>query len=161
MQSAAGSTTYYRRVASAGSATERPLSANASGNAATATASATELTWAEYPGMPPPAPASARALTSMKEIREEIIRPLMEQHPYLDDWHRVYVVEQEEHEIPLGRGNWSRLLAASYPEGKVLVKSVATFFPKELDPNYNGRPRLDIVLTFDDGTWVRYHPSAA
>ena len=58
---------------------------------------------AEYPGMPPPAPASPRVLTSMKEIREEIIVPLMEQHPYLDGWHRVYVVEQAEHEIPLGR----------------------------------------------------------
>ena len=138
MQSAAGSTTYSRRVASAGSATERPLSANA----ATATASATEL-------------------TSMREIREDFIAPLMEKHPYLDGWQKVYVVAQAEHEIPLGRVNWFRLLVASYPEGKELVKSVATFFPKELDPNYNDKPRLDIVLTFDDGTWTRYYPGAA
>ena len=57
--------------------------------------------------------------------------------------------------------NWPRLLAASYPQGKVLLRSVATFFPMELDPNYDGKPRLDIVLTFADGTWARYHPRAA
>ena len=60
--------------------------------------------------MPPPAPASARALTSMKGIREELIRPLMEQHPYLDGSHGIYVVEQAKHEILLGRVNWPRLL---------------------------------------------------
>ena len=153
-QSAAGDTstrTYYPPVASAiasqptatGGATERPLSANtsqppvsasASGNAATATGTATELPPSASTSQHP-APASARALTSMKEIREEIIRPLMEQHPYLDGWHGIYVVEQAEHEILLSRVNWPRILAASYPQGKVLLRSVATFFPMELDPN--------------------------
>ena len=37
------------------------------------------------------------------------------------------------------------------------------FYSDELDPtspHWPDRPRLDVVITFTDGTWVRWHTSA-
>ena len=37
---------------------------------------------------------------------------------------------------------------------------VPTFFHDEPDPNQKDKPRLDIVVSFDNGVSARYHPSA-
>ena len=56
-----------------------------------------------------------------------------------------------KHEYPASQGS------AAQP---ALQSVSARFFTDEPDPNRGNRPRLDIVLTFDDGRWVRYHPKA-
>ena len=40
-----------------------------------------------------------------------------------------------------------------------VVSAVATFYPDEPDPNQGDKPRLDILFTMQDGSWVRYHPA--
>jgi len=61
---------------------------------------------------------------------------------------------------------WRQLLKADYPatQGSAAqpgLESVsARFFEDEPDANRDDRPRLDIVLTYTDGRWVRYHPKA-
>ena len=35
------------------------------------------------------------------------------------------------------------------------------FFPEEPDSNQGDKPRLDIMITMSDRSWVRYHPGAA
>jgi len=61
---------------------------------------------------------------------------------------------------------WKQLLKADYPatQGSAAqpgLESVsARFFEDEPDANRDDRPRLDIVLTYTDGRWVRYHPKA-
>ena len=41
-----------------------------------------------------------------------------------------------------------------------MISIVPTYFIDEADPNHFDRPRLDIVVFFDDATSVRYHPKA-
>ena len=42
-----------------------------------------------------------------------------------------------------------------------LVGIVPTYFRDEADPNRFDRPRLDFVVTYDDGERLRYHPGAS
>ena len=72
----------------------------------------------------------------------------------------MWTVRQAEHELPISDSNWAQILEDNSPPGRVLEKSVATFFPAEADPNQDDAPRLDIVLTFSDGITVRHHPKA-
>ena len=61
---------------------------------------------------------------------------------------------------------WKQVLKANYPviQGSAaqpaLESVTARFFEDEPDANRGDRPRLDIVLTFADGRWVRYHPKS-
>ena len=61
---------------------------------------------------------------------------------------------------------WKRILKHDYPvrpgsAAQPALESVsARFFEDEPDPNRRDKPRLDIVLTFADGRWVRYRPKA-
>ena len=41
-----------------------------------------------------------------------------------------------------------------------IASAVPTFYPDEPDPNQGDKPRLDVLFTMHDGSWVRYHPSA-
>ena len=64
-------------------------------------------------------------------------------------------------ELPVGDHDWSKILGPGLSPGQRVVKSVATFFEDEPDHNKNNAPRLDIVLTLNDGVTIRYHPNAA
>jgi hypothetical protein len=61
---------------------------------------------------------------------------------------------------------WKQLLKADHPTthgsaAQPALESVsARFFENEPDANRGDRPRLDIVFTFSDGRWARYHPKA-
>ena len=61
---------------------------------------------------------------------------------------------------------WKQILIYDYPGARgsaaqpALESVSARFFEDEPDPNRGDKPRLDIVLTFADGRWVRYHPRA-
>ena len=70
-------------------------------------------------------------------------------------------VDNTEHELDISILNWTQTLGEDFPEGEKVVKCMATFFTEEADSNKAGKPRLDIVLTFSNGIWARYHPSAA
>ena len=43
---------------------------------------------------------------------------------------------------------------------KDIISIMPTYFMDEADANHFDRPRLDFVVSFDDGTSVRYHPKA-
>ena len=72
----------------------------------------------------------------------------------------VQTARQLEHELSLTDYPWQQILGDAFPANRELVRSVASFFPDEADSNRGGAPRLDIVLTFNDGMTVRYHPQA-
>jgi len=58
--------------------------------------------------------------------------------------------------------NWPHMLhdeALAHHEHNI-ISIMPTFFMDEADPNHYDRPRLDFVVSFDDGSSVRYHPSA-
>ena len=45
--------------------------------------------------------------------------------------------------------------------GRDDIKSIVpTFYPMEADANQQGKPRLDVLVTFENGLSVRYHPQA-
>ena len=73
---------------------------------------------------------------------------------------RWFVIHPQQ-ELPLGDHDWQQILGQGLSPGKHVVKSFATFFADEPDCNRNNAPRLDIVLTLNDGVTVRYHPKAA
>ena len=65
--------------------------------------------------------------------------------------------------MPLQRNEeyWKEVLKELYPAECALESVTARFFEEELDANRRNKPRLDIVLSFADGRWVRYHPKAS
>jgi len=55
--------------------------------------------------------------------------------------------------------DWRNMLTRS--SGWTPTSFVPAFFHDEPDPNQWDKPRLDIVVSFDNGHSVRYHPGAA
>ena len=76
---------------------------------------------------------------------------------YAGDWTLVRYAQ----ELPLDDHDWEQILGEGLSRGQHVVKSVATFFADEPDHNRKNAPRLDIVLTLNDGVTIRYHPKAA
>ena len=103
-------------------------------------------------------PASIGGVTQPASVRE-IIQNVYKRScvPNNTSW----TVLQREHVLPISVLNWRQMLGAKHPPEHEVVQSVATFFPDEPDWNREGRPRLDIVLTFSNGHSARYHPRAA
>ena len=62
----------------------------------------------------------------------------------------------------LGEMDWPNMLKDE--ELKIgrhhMTKIMPVFFMDEADHNHFDRPRLDFVISFDDGRAVRYHPGA-
>ena len=75
-----------------------------------------------------------------------------------EDTNRWTVPASEE--VDTSICNWVTALAPNYPPAQQVTKCVATFFEDEADSNQNGKPRLDIVVTFSDELQVRFHPQA-
>ena len=63
-------------------------------------------------------------------------------------------------EQPLTICDWKNALGNKYPRGADVTRCLPTFFLQEADPNNDGAPRLDLVLSFSNGDSVRYHPGA-
>ena len=91
----------------------------------------------------------------MKELWDNLYR----QNCQIDGG-RCIVIHPEQ-ELPVGDHDWQQILGQGLSPDKHVVKSFATFFADEPDSNRNNAPRLDIVLTLNDGVTVRYHPKAA
>ena len=45
-------------------------------------------------------------------------------------------------------------------QADLIISATPHFYDEEPDANRDDKPRLDILLSMSDGTWVRYHPSA-
>ena len=60
-----------------------------------------------------------------------------------------------ETESALWKFHWDQMV------GRDDIKSIVpTFYPMEADANQQGKPRLDLLVTFENGASVRYHPKA-
>ena len=57
---------------------------------------------------------------------------------------------------------WTKMLDCGdeFPLGRSIVSIVPTFYLDEPDHNHRNKPRLDILISFNDGETVRYHPRA-
>ena len=57
---------------------------------------------------------------------------------------------------------WTKMLdfGDEFPPGKSIVTIVPTFYMDEPGHNQRNKPRLDILVSFNDGETVRYHPRA-
>ena len=73
--------------------------------------------------------------------------------------HGEWKVTATEHRLPMAV-DWQSILPASVAEHGEVQEATAKFFLDEPDPNRQGRPRLDIVVTFADRSMCRYHPKA-
>ena len=91
----------------------------------------------------------------MKELWNDLYR----QNCKMEDGR--WTVLHTQQELPVDDHDWRQILGQGLSPGKHVVKSVATFFDDEPEHNRNNAPRLDIVLTLNDGVMVRYHPKAA
>ena len=58
--------------------------------------------------------------------------------------------------------HWTKMLDCGdeFPQGRFIVSTVPTFYTDEPDHNQGNKPRLDILVNFNDGETVRYHPRA-
>jgi hypothetical protein len=81
---------------------------------------------------------------------------------------QMYAMSADKHEYDLSTEleyPWRQAISAVPTLQTFLARGVtqctAKFFVDEADANYGGRPRLDIVIYFADGTWVRWHPKAS
>ena len=105
---------------------------------------------------PPQTPLMAPMLKKIKLLMAQLYKEnCSAENPF-----GVQTARQLEHELSLTDYPWQQILGDAFPANRELVRSVASFFPDEADSNRGGAPRLDIVLTFNDGMTVRYHPQA-
>ena len=79
---------------------------------------------------------------------------------------QVYAMSADKHEYDLStelEHPWRQAISAVPTLQTFLARTQCTakFFVDEADANYGGRHRLDIVIYFADGTWVRWHPKAS
>ena len=91
-------------------------------------------------------------------IKKDIFAPLNAKCVWNEDTNRWTVPASKE--VDTSICDWVTALAPNYPPAQQVTKCVATFFEDEADHNQNGKPRLDIVVTFSDELQVRYHPRA-
>ena len=73
--------------------------------------------------------------------------------------HGKWNVTATEHRLPIDV-DWQSILQPSVAEHGEVQGATAKFFLDEPDPNRGGKPRLDIIVTFADARWCRYHPKA-
>ena len=73
-----------------------------------------------------------------------------------------WAVPETHHLDLINQFPWTKMLHCGdeFPLQRFIVSTVPTFYLDEPDHNHHNKPRLDIVLTFNDGETVRYHPRA-
>ena len=114
-------------------------------------------------------PPDARIrLQSAKQMQEHILHPLCKAvGGNFPEWIRPQSLIVGGSDVALEHlheafdVDWRRVIPAS---GSLQVEAWAVaFYDEEPDPTpplWPDRPRLDIVVTFTDGNWVRWHPKA-
>ena len=103
----------------------------------------------------PPATGQAQATKiRMKQLRERLDQENCERGA--EGW----TVVRSEVEVPVEDNDWEKILGEGLSRDQHVVRSVATLFADEPDHNRKNAPRLDIVLTLNDGVTIRYHPKA-
>ena len=95
--------------------------------------------------------------TAKASIRNMVLKPMIQQCT----WDK----EQKKWNIPaakelLDEWNWAALAKLDGWQAGNLTSARPMFYTDEPDANQDDKPRLDILLSMSDGTWVRYHPSA-
>ena len=75
-----------------------------------------------------------------------------------DDAAGAWLTPATEPDARLCGLDWQNML--KLPPGWTPTNFVPTFFHDEPDPNQRDKPRLGIVVSFDNGASARYHPSA-
>ena len=63
-------------------------------------------------------------------------------------------------ELSLKFWNWATIAKLDGWQADLIISVTPHFYDEEPDANQMNKPRLDILLSMSDGTWVRYHPSA-
>ena len=108
----------------------------------------------------------ARELRSLKKnisadkARDLIIRPCYQTMARIIGPREVHINCEE---LDLKGIPWREALASApdlHEANNPIIKCTAWLFLSEADPNYEHRPRLDLVAYKSDGTWVRWHPEA-
>ena len=100
---------------------------------------------------------AAGAGTAHLHIKRDVLQPLIAQCQR-DEQNRIWRLPQTQPDARLLAWDWPSILNST--SDKVAVSVLPTFYPREPDHNQRNAPRLDIVVSFADGTWVRYHPGA-
>ena len=90
-------------------------------------------------------------------IRRDVLNPLLDACTW-DDATGAWLTPATEPDARLCGLDWRNML--KLPPGWTPANFVPTFFHDEPDPNQDDKPRLDTVVSFEDGQWVRYHPNA-
>ena len=104
----------------------------------------------------------AQPMQKPQAIRVQVFRPLLDRCTRDAQGNR-WVCPQPQPVVPgLSSYPWPVMLGfgPEFPRDKVIANIVPTFFEDEPDSNQQNKPRLDIVVSFQDGVTVRYHPSA-
>ena len=108
----------------------------------------------------------ARQLKELKKnlgptkARELIIRPCYQSMTQIIGPREMHIHSMETNLEGLP---WRQCLASVsdlHTPDNPITKCSAKLFLSEADPNYEDRPRLDLVAVQADGTWVRWHPKA-
>ena len=115
-----------------------------------------EWTIAPIPSAPVGGSAGQPAQQPQLAIKRDVLEPLLEACTWDDalGWMTPATGPDDR----LFGMNWRNML--NLPAGREPTSFVPTFFHQEPDPNQRDKPRLDIVVSFDNGDSVRYHPSA-
>ena len=114
---------------------------------------------------PPPLPITpqlANASSSVAtehaiNIKRDVFKPLLAQCQW-DAENRSWRLPETKLDARLLALDWPRMIHSA--SDKVARSVLPTFYPREPDHNQHDKPRLDLVVSFADGTSVRYHPSA-
>ena len=79
-------------------------------------------------------------------------------HPNTQDWLPPFTRPLDI----IDRFDWPNMVGfgGGFPAGKSIVSIIPTFYPDEPDHNQSNKPRLDILVSVNDGATVRYHPSS-
>ena len=96
---------------------------------------------------------------SFSHLRRDILDPLYNACIW-DEEIQEWIIPSLHTELTINKQYWRNILREDFPTQTHITKCVATFYLDEPDHNREFKPRLDIVLSFSDGTKARYHPGA-
>ena len=146
----------YEVIASGGASETQEEQQQPAQPAATADEGPLQWTIAPISSAPVGGSAGQPAPQPQLAIKRDVLEPLLEACTWDDalGWMTPATGPDDR----LFGMNWRNML--NLPAGREPTSFVPTFFHQEPDPNQRDKPRLDIVVSFDNGDSVRYHPRA-
>ena len=154
---AASSSSSYEVIASGGASETQEEQQQPAQPAANADEGPLEWTITPIPWAPVGGSAGTPAQQPQLAIRRDVLNPLLDACTW-DDAIGAWLTPATEPDARLCGMDWRNML--NLPPGWTPTSFVPTFFHAEPDPNQHDKPRLDIVVSFDNGDSVRYHPRA-